>query len=245
MLDWFKFNSLKANPDKFQFMILGANKNKSFSINIRGINIPSKNEVTLLGITIDHELKFKKHIEDICKRASFKLYALNRIKKYVGTEKARIFANAFIESQFNYAALIWMFASKMAINKICKLHYRTFKVVYNEYDKSYEELLEMNKSTSIHQGHLQFLAIEVYKSLIHLNPEFMWSYFSEKPLPDYLRNGNSLQSQHAELYRFGINSLRFRGSRLWNNLPFSVKNSETLTEFKNKLNIHCTCIVCR
>ena len=42
MLDWFKFNSLKANPDEFQFMVLGANKNKSFSINVRGINMPSK-----------------------------------------------------------------------------------------------------------------------------------------------------------------------------------------------------------
>ena len=58
MLDWFKFNYLKANPDKFQFMVLGINKNKFFRINIRVINIPSKNEVTLLGITIDHELKF-------------------------------------------------------------------------------------------------------------------------------------------------------------------------------------------
>ena len=107
----------------------------------------------------------------------------------------------------------------------------------------------MNKSTSIHQRHVQFLAIEVYKSLTHLNPEFMWSYFSEKPLPCNLRNGNSLQSRHVESYRFGINSLRFRGSRLRNNLPFSVKNSGTLTEFKNKLkalgNIHCTCIVRR
>ena len=26
VLDWFKFDSLKANPDKFQFMVLGANK---------------------------------------------------------------------------------------------------------------------------------------------------------------------------------------------------------------------------
>ena len=39
VLDWFKFNSLKANPDKFQFMVLEANKNKSFSINVRGISI--------------------------------------------------------------------------------------------------------------------------------------------------------------------------------------------------------------
>ena len=56
-----------------------------------------------------------------------------------------------------------MFASKMAISKICKLHYRTLKVVYNGYDQSYEELLEMKKSAYIHQRHLQFLAIEVYK----------------------------------------------------------------------------------
>ena len=81
-----------------------------------------------------------------------------------------------------------MFASKIAINKICKLHYRTLKVVYNEYDKSYEDLLEMNKSNSIHQRHSQFIAIEVYKSLMHLNPGFMWSYFSEKPLPYNIRN---------------------------------------------------------
>ena len=111
VLDWFKLNSLKANPDKFQFMILKANKNKSFNINIRGMNIPSKNEVILLGITVDHEIKFNKHIKYLCKWASFKLHALRRIRKYLGFEKATILANAFTESQFNYAPLTWMFAS--------------------------------------------------------------------------------------------------------------------------------------
>ena len=84
---------------------------------------------------------------------------------------------------------------------------------------------------------------------MHLNPGFMCSYFSEKSLSYNLRNGNSLQLPHVKSYRFGINSLRFTGSMLWNNLPFSVKNSETLTDFKNKLktlaNIHCACEVCR
>ena len=64
-----------------------------------------------------------------------------------------------LKIQFNHASLIWIFASKMAINKIWKLHFRTLQVVYNEYDKSYEELLETNKSASIYQTHLQFLAI--------------------------------------------------------------------------------------
>ena len=34
---------------------------------------------------------------------------------------------AFIHSQFNYAPLIWLFAGKTAINKICKTHYRTLQ----------------------------------------------------------------------------------------------------------------------
>ena len=50
---------------------------------------------------------------------------------------------------------------KNGSSKIWKLRDRILKVVYNEYDKSYEELLEMNKSASIHQKHLQFSAKEV------------------------------------------------------------------------------------
>ena len=87
-----------------------------------------------MGITIDNELKFNKHIEDLCKKASYKLHALRRRRGYLKVEKARILANAFIESQFNYAPLIWMFAGKILIIKIFKIHHRTLQVVYNEYN---------------------------------------------------------------------------------------------------------------
>ena len=87
-------------------------------------------EIELLGIAIDNQLKFKKHIENLCKKASFKLHALRRICKHLKVEKAIIFANAFINSQFNYTPLIWMFASKTAINKILKNHYKTLQEVY-------------------------------------------------------------------------------------------------------------------
>ena len=69
------------------------------------------------------------------------------------------------------------------INKICKIHHRSLEVVYNEYNKSYEELLQLNNTVSIHQGHLQYSALEVCKSPMHLNPQFMWSYFTENAIP--------------------------------------------------------------
>ena len=48
---------------------------------------------------------------------------------------------------------------------------------------------------------------------------------------------------------YGINSLAFRGSLLWNSLPSNAKQVHNLEEFKLQLtnlgNIHWTCVVCR
>ena len=156
---------MRTNPGKFQFMVLGVKNIASFRLNVNCKIIPCSNEVKLLGITIDTGLKFKKHIEDLFKKASDKLHALRRIRGYLTVEKARILANAFIDSQFNYAPLIWMFAGKTLITKICKIHHRTLRVVYNEYNKSYGELLQLNNNVSIHQRHLQYLALEFLNPL--------------------------------------------------------------------------------
>ena len=248
-MDWFKINSLKANPGKFQFIILGANKNDCFNLNVAGKVIPSSSEVNLLGITIDYELKFKKHINEFRRKGSHKLHALQRTRRYLSVDKTRLLANVFIDSQFNYTPLIWMFAGKTLVNKIFKIHDRTLQVVYDDFNRSYDELLEPNKDLSIHLRHLRYLAIESFKSIKHLNPQFMWSYFEEKPIPYNLRDGSKLVLPKTKSSRFGINSLQFRGSLLWNNLPVSVKTCQSLNifklELKNLENIHCTCLLCR
>ena len=157
-------------------------------------------------------------------------------------------ASAFINSQFNYAPLVWMFAGKTSINKICKTHHRTLQVTHNDYQKSYDELLDINKDVNIHQKHLRILALEVFKNITHVNPEFMRSYFNENTIPYNLRNGNRLLLTPAKSVKFGINSLIFRGSLLWNNLPLNLKSCQTIAEFKLELKrlgrIHCECTVC-
>ena len=69
-------------------------------------------EVELLGITIDKPLNFKKHIENLCHAAQYKLNFLRQIRKYLTLDKAKLLGNAFIDSQFNYAPLISMFCHK-------------------------------------------------------------------------------------------------------------------------------------
>ena len=82
MLDWVKVNSMKTNSGKIQFMVLGGKHIVQFRLNVNGKTSPCSNEVKLLEITIGNKLKFKKHIKDLCKKVSYKLYALRRTRGY-------------------------------------------------------------------------------------------------------------------------------------------------------------------
>ena len=97
---------MKPNPKKFQFMILGKSTRQSIILNINNIKIRESSNVVLLGLTIDNRLTFKDHINILTRRASFKLHALRRIRKYLTTDKAKLLYNAFINSQFNYVSII-------------------------------------------------------------------------------------------------------------------------------------------
>ena len=226
---------------------MGKNRN-SVKLIINSTEIEETKKVVLLGITIDNLLTFNEHIDNLCRTANYKLYALRRIRKYISLEKAKLLCNAFINSKFNYAPLVWMFCRKKQYLKFQKIHHKALKVVYNS-NKNYNELLRDNNEFSIHQRQLHALICEVFKSLNNLNPEFMWSYFVFKNITYNIRNGPLLRLPSAKSTSYGINSVLFRACLLWNSLSQSVKYSESIAELKTKMknlgNIDCSCILCR
>ena len=102
VLKWFKVNSMKANPQKFPFIILGKSTRQNIILSINNTKIRESQNVELLGLAIDNLLTFKDHISVLCRRASYKLHALRRIRKYLTLEKSKLLYNAFINNQFNY-----------------------------------------------------------------------------------------------------------------------------------------------
>ena len=181
VLTWFKINSMKANPEKFQFMILSKTRRLEYNLLIDSNVIKESADVELLGLIIDNKLSFEKHIARLCQTATYKLHALRRLRKYLTLEKARVLGNAFVDSQFNYAPLIWMFCKKTIYLKMQKIHHKTLRIIYQS-DESYENLLNLDNSVSLHQRHLRFLVTEIFKSVSKTNPKFMFSYFSCKNL---------------------------------------------------------------
>ena len=111
-------------------MIFGKKKRLKYSLKIGSITIKESDEVELLVITIDKALNFKKPIGNLCCTAQYKLYALRRMRKYLTLHKAKLLGNAFIDGQFNYALLIWMFCHKATCLKVQKNNHKPAKVTY-------------------------------------------------------------------------------------------------------------------
>ena len=79
----------------------------------------------------------------------------------MGTANKHILMNAFFTSQFSYCPLVWICHSRTNDNKINRLHERCLRIVYNDKESSFNDLLEKDGSVSIHMRNTQILATEM------------------------------------------------------------------------------------
>ena len=61
---------------------------------------------------------------------------------------------AFVESQFGYCPLIWMFHSRRLNNKINRIHERALRITYKDKSSTFQELLEKDNSVSTPENSL-------------------------------------------------------------------------------------------
>ena len=73
--------------------------------------------------------------------------------------KRKSLMKAFITSQFSYCPLVWMFHRK--------------ELVYQDNKLTFNDLLKLDNSVTIHQQNLQILGTEIFKVKNSLAPEIM------------------------------------------------------------------------
>ena len=92
--EWFEINEMKVNSEKC-YLFLSSNKIEQMWVRIRDDMIEENLTVQLLGITIDNELQFDKHLTNICIKSNRKLTILIRMRKYLDFNKVRLLFKSF------------------------------------------------------------------------------------------------------------------------------------------------------
>ena len=94
--DWFFENYMILNLEKCYFMFIGKNVSDSELLNLNNLNLKNCKEVETLGIALDRNLNFKRHIKNICRKAGQKLSALLRISSNINIDKKLYFINQLL-----------------------------------------------------------------------------------------------------------------------------------------------------
>ena len=250
-IKWFSDNYMKLNEDKCHLLTFGNMSSDSVSVKIGSSTIANSTEEKLLGVTLDSKLTFEQHVSNLCQKVSNKLYALSRIAHYMDQAKLRMLMTSFINSQFQYCPLAWMFHSRKLNTKINKLHERALRITYRDQESSFEDLLGHDNSVSVHQKSLQVLIIEMFKTKHGLNPPFMKEIFCPQTNQYSLRNDRDFNLPRVRSVMYGSETVRYRGPQLWCTLPVSIRHSTNLIEFKTKIKAwkgnecQCQCRLCR
>ena len=156
----------------------------------------------------------------------------------------------FIESQFSYCPLVWMFCSRSMNNKINHIHERALRIVYQDYSTTFEGLLKKDNSLTFHHRNIHHVAIEMFKVKHDLCPPFMKDIFTYKVNQKGTRSGDTFDRPNVDSVKKGDRSLRSFGPIVWNTmLPDKLKQCESLSEFQTSIKSwkpdKCPCELCR
>jgi len=103
---WFLFNGLQLNPSKSNAILLGTaakkrNMTTADHVTIAGASVDLSDCVKLLGVHIDSNLDFNRHINKVCQTAYFHIKALRCIRPVLTVELANEVASAIVGSRID------------------------------------------------------------------------------------------------------------------------------------------------
>ena len=123
-------------------------------------------------------------------------------------------------------------------------------LIYNDKKSSFENLLDKDKSVSIHYKTITSLAIEMYKVHCGISPEILNDLFPLRQADKYnLRNRSQFVIPNVKTVNHGFESLRYLGPKVYETIPSHLKEIDSLKNLKNAIKKwkpeSCSCRLCK
>ena len=138
----------------------------------------------------------------------------------------------------------------MILEKTDKIQEGGLCFVYNDWTSTYGSLLSKANRHLLFVDRLKKLAILVFKCKNEIGPVSLHDLYTTKNIPYGLRDQSKLVKPKVSTSKFGLNSLKYSGTTLWNeDLPVSYKEITDFNTFKNLIKTwtgpKCNCGICR
>jgi len=235
---WAREWQLSFNSSKCKVMHIGhKNPHRSYNMIQEGhsVELEKTEREKDIGVNVDNELKFDRHIEIQCGKANRILGLIRRSFTYLDKHSMKQLYTALIRPILEYGHVITYPRYKKSAILLENVQHRATKMVPELKDLEYEDRLREMDLQSLYYRRDRGDMIECYK-MTH------GSYDIDPILKqdtDTTRRGNSFKlkmtssSKEVRHHYFSI-----RVVSKWNSLPESVVDAPSLNSFKNRLDKH-------
>ena len=227
LTDWFKANKLSLNVSKTNYVLFNRRKSKyEGKIMIGGEIIERVNCFKFLGIFIDEELSWHKHIDQCRKKIASGVYALNMAKNYLYSSHLCQLYYTLVNPHLLYGNLLWGSAYKSHLHKLEIQQKKAIRVItqskYNEHTSPLFKRLHLLKLKDIHEIELaKFTFMHQAKSL----PSPLLNIYNQNTL---VHSYNTRQQLDLHISKIHVDvvfrSFVYKGPCVWSKIPTEIKD---------------------
>lgn len=215
------------------------NGSQKLDIKAEEINIKHVSNQKLLGLYIDENLNWCSHIDYLCSTVASKISLLRQLSEYVPISSQKLFYQGYILPLLDYGSVVWGATSAGNIERLVKLQKRAARIILKaDFDTPsalmFQELGWQSMGSRINYNK----AILTYKALNNMVPEYISKLLTPMSQTHTLNlRSNDNGALYVPLARTALykDSFSCSAPRLWNSLPLTVKNSETLNNFRRSI----------
>jgi hypothetical protein len=242
---WFKSNKLSLNIEKTKWSLFHSNSKKRLIpielplLFIDGVLIERVTCTKFLGVLIDENLTWKKHIGNISCKISKSIGILYKARNMLNKHILTQLYHSFIHCHLNYANAAWGSVNKSKLEPLHRQQKHAIRLINFKDRFAHTKLLfiEMN-ILNIFQLNVFNVLCFMFKCKNRTAPVSFHNLYSSKEKNKYnLRNDNSIL-QPVFKTNLGKFCISFRGAFLWNNIVlkhFDFSQNWNFFAFKRKL----------
>ena len=225
---WAIDNRLTINVSKTNYMLtsnIPINDSDTINVLLNNQSLSRKNNVLYLGMVLDDKLKFNEHTKRISTKISKSVGIINRIKNIVPFPVLKNLYYTLIYPYLYYCLLIWGSSYQQHLNSLWLLQKRAIRIInLKPFRHPTSQLFFQSKILKLPDIYLLKLGLYMYEN---------------KENPIFIRYHDHQTRSHTLLYPVFSRltstqqSVFYSGPVRWNNIPLTIKNSRSLSIFKN------------
>ena len=242
---WSAQNCLKLNTDKTEVLHFTSKFRPSHQLECVTLDDMVVNTVVdcarNLGVKLDKHLTMNAYVNDICKAASFALHKIGTIRPFLSEKSTERLVHAHVTSRMDFCNSIFYGLSDIQINKLQRIQNSAARLVTRtrNRDQITPVLRKLHWLPIRYRIQYKILSL-TFLCLQGLGPSYLQDLIQKYcPTRNLRSKSKSLLVCPSTFTRFyGARSFAVAAAELWNSLPDSIKQVETIEKFKTALKTH-------